>query len=45
METLFLAGCAELKGEAVARPAWSDAQKVIGVADSPGGHRVDGAWS
>ena len=30
-------------GEAVASPAWSDAQKVIGVADSPGGHRVDGA--
>jgi hypothetical protein len=27
----------------VARPVWSDAQKVVGVAGSPGGHRVDGA--
>jgi hypothetical protein len=39
VEKLLLAGCAELR----ANPAWSDAQKVIGVAYSPGGHRVDGA--
>jgi hypothetical protein len=27
----------------VANPAWSDAQKVVGVAYSPGGHLADGA--
>jgi hypothetical protein len=27
----------------VASPAWSDAQKVVGVAYSPGGHVADGA--
>jgi hypothetical protein len=27
----------------VASPAWSGAQKVVGVAYLPGDHRVDGA--
>ncbi|HZA16323.1 MAG TPA: hypothetical protein VE645_05420 [Pseudonocardiaceae bacterium] len=42
IEKLLLVGCAEPEGEAMARPAWSDTQKVIGMADLSGGHRVDG---
>jgi len=43
VEKLLLVGSAELRARWWRSPAWSDAQKVVGVAYSPGGHLADGA--